>query len=139
MPDRENPNRSFFTVTGSAVFAFRALLIGIGLSTGIGVTFALSNRPAFVASFPRAASPGVYGAFFVVAAFGIVALIGLWGWRRWALTLYAVVALATLAIDRLARAPAAHEAAVVTGATAIFLLAYINRERFRSEVRPAGR
>ena len=131
MATKDRHNHHFLTFSGSPVFMFRTLVVGIMLSTGIGVTYAILNRSAFVESFPGAATPTLYGAFLVVAAMGLVALIGLWGWRRWALVLYALVAVASLALDRLAGAPLIHELAVLTGAAAVFSLAYLNRRHFR--------
>lgn len=120
------------------VFAFRALLIGIALSTGVGVTFAVGQRPVFVEAFPGASSPVLYGSFLFVAAAGCVALAGLWYWRRWALWLYAVLAVAGVVLDIVARAPTAHQLTVVTAAVVVLGLAYLNRDRFRpgSEILP---
>lgn len=124
-------HRRFWSLSGSPVLVFRFVLAGIMLSTGVGVTYALVNRSAFHTSFPGAATLGVYVAFLIVGATGFVALVGLWYWRRWATVLYGVLAVATVLLDAVARAPLAHEVAVVVGAVTVFTLVYLNRERFR--------
>jgi hypothetical protein len=135
MVANDSPKRTFLSLRGSPVLVFRVLLGAIMLSTGIGVLYALSDRPAFLESFPGAAEPQVYGGLLLVAGAGLVALIALWTWRRWGLLLYGVVVVASLALDRMAKAPPAHELTVCVAAVAVFSLAYLNRTRFASSGR----
>lgn len=132
MVSDQHPKNSFFSLRGSPVLVFRVLIVGIMLSTGIGVIYAISNRPAFVASFPGASAWPVYVGFLVTAGVGLVALLGLWAWRRWGLVLFCIQAVMSFVLDRIAGAPLAHELAVLGGAVAALSLAYINRGRFTS-------
>ncbi len=111
------------------------LLVGATLcSTMIGVGYALLRRATFVASFPRAADPGLYWSLVLTGVVGLVALAGLWGWRRWAVVLYALLAAASLTLDVVAGAPVAHQATVAVDAVLILALAWLNRARFRPGV-----
>ncbi len=135
MPTNDTPRRAFLSARGSPSFVFRVLLGAIMLSTGLGVIYAVSNRPAFLESFPGANSPLVYGALLLNAGIGLTALIGLWKWQRWGLMLYGVAVIASLVLDRIAEAPPAHEVALLVGAAAVFSLAYLNRTRFAASER----
>lgn len=130
MMTSNTPKRAFLSLRGSPVFAFRVLLGGIMVSTGIGVLYALSNRSALLESFPGAAVTRVYVGLLLVAGMGLAALFALWMWRRWGLVLYGIVVISSLVLDRMARAPFAHEVAVLVSAVAVFSLAYLNRTRF---------
>jgi hypothetical protein len=120
--------RGFWSVRASRTLAFRLALAGLAASTLIGVTFALARPAEFRAAFPGAASPAAFA--------GLVAVAGLWHWRRWAVILYGIVAAASLALDVAVRAPAVHQAAVIVAALAVLGLAYANRARFGAG--PAG-
>lgn len=124
------PEHRFLSVSSSPIFVFRVVIAGILLSTLIGISYALVNRPAFVFSFPGANAPGVYVAFLIVGVLGFVSLAGLWMWRRWALVLYASLTATSIVLDLIAGAPLAHQLAVVVGAVAVFTLAHLNRARF---------
>lgn len=124
--------RRFWSLRGFPQLVFRLLVVGLLLSTGIGVAYALVNRPAFVSSFPGAAAPVVYGALLIVAGVGLIALVGLWRWRRWALGLYAILVLASIVLDVIVRAPLAHQLTVIVSAVVLFTLAFLNRSRFRN-------
>lgn len=128
--------RRFWSLSGSPVLIFRVVIAGIMLSTSIGISYALANRSAFVLSFAGARAPGVYVAFLIVGALGLISLAGLWMWKRWALVLYAILTAASIVLDLLAGAPLAHQLAVIVGAAAVFTLAYLNRGRFRSGLPP---
>lgn len=56
MVANDSPKRGFLTLRGSPALVFRVLLVGIMLSTGVGVRYALSNRSALQESFPGAAA-----------------------------------------------------------------------------------
>lgn len=124
------PRRAFWSAKASPRSAFRVVLAGLMASTAVGVVFAVTQRPRFVAAFPGAERLPVYAGLLTVAAVGLVALVGLWSCRRWAVALYAGAAIASLALDVAARAPALHQAAVLIGATAVLSLAYANRRSF---------
>ena len=130
-----SPKRAFLSLRGSPAFIFRILLGAIILSTAMGVVYAVTNRSAFLQSFPGAASPGAYAGLLLIAVLGVVALIALWSWRRWGLVLYGFVVIGSLALDRMARAPLAHEVTVCVAAVAVFSLAYLNRTRFAASER----
>jgi hypothetical protein len=128
--------RGFWSVRASRTLAFRLALAGLAASTLIGVTFALARPAEFRAAFPGAASPAAFAGLLAVGGAGLVAVAGLWHWRRWAVILYGIVAAASLALDVAVRAPAVHQAAVIVAALAVLGLAYANRARFGAG--PAG-
>jgi hypothetical protein len=116
----------------SPVLLFRVVLAAMMLSTLVGVWFAGTNRPAFQAAFPGAARTAVYVGLLGTGGVGLVALAGLWRWRRWALVLYGFVAVVGIVLDLLAAAPILHQITVVAGALIVFTLAYANRRQFRA-------
>lgn len=126
------PQHGFWSLRTSPVVAFRLVLAGLVAATLIGVTFALARPVEFRAVFPGAAGPTAYWALVTVGGVGLVALAGLWRWRRWALWLYGIGAAASIGLDVVVHAPAVHQVAVGVGATAVFGLAYANRARFRA-------
>lgn len=132
MASDNRPELPFWSLRGSPLIIFRVVIAGIMLSTLIGISYAMVNRSDFVSSFPGADAPAIYSAFLVVGGLGFISLVGLWVWRRWALVLYAILAIASVILDLSAGAPLAHQLAVITGAAAVFTLAYLNRGRFRS-------
>ncbi len=129
--------RGFWSLRVSPVLAFRLVLAGLALSTLIGVTFALTRPAEFRAIFPDATAPGPYWALVLVGGIGLLAVAGLWGWQRWAVWLYGVGTAASIGLDVLVRAPIAHQAAVIVGASVVFGLAYANRARFGAGGRAA--
>jgi MFS superfamily sulfate permease-like transporter len=136
MASESRPERVFWSLSGSPTLIFRVLIVGIMLSTSIGILYALMDRASFVSSFPGAAALTIYMGFLIVAGLGIVSLVGLWMWKRWALALYAILTTASVVLDLLAGAPFAHQLAVIVGAAAVFALAYLNRHRFRGSQPP---
>lgn len=124
------PQADFWSVKTSPLLVFRVLLAALMLSTGIGVWFATAQRARFEVAFPGTVSLPVYAGLLTVGVAGLVALIGMWRWRRWAVILYAVGAVAGIALDVLARAPRAHQATVVIAAVAVLTLVALNRQRF---------
>lgn len=112
------------------LFAFRAWMIALVLSSLIGVTFALVDRPSFVEIFPGAAAPSLYYAFLAAAGMALVAIAGMMLWRGWAVVLYVVFLVIAFALDRMAGAPLAHEVALISGGTLLLVLAYLNRAGF---------
>ncbi len=131
MPAQPPGGSRFLSLRGSAAFAFRAVVVGLMLSTMFGVTYALSKRPSLLASFPGAATPWVYRGLLLVGVTGLVALVWLLRWRRWALVLYGILTVASAVLDWFAAAPRAHQMTVVVSGAAVFALAYVNRRRFR--------
>ena len=115
----------------SARLVFRVLVGATMCSTTIGVAYALLRRPLFVASFPGAADGRVYWALVLTGMAGLVALAGLWRWRRWAVALYGVLAVVSLALDVVGKAPVAHQVTVVGSAGLMLALARANRALFR--------
>ena len=111
-------------------FVFRSVLLAVGASTVNGVTFALARKPDFLGAFPGA-TPGVFGLLLAAAAGGLLSLIGLWLWQRWALWLFMGLGLAVIPLDLLARAPRLHMAAATLSTLLILGLAYPVRARFR--------
>lgn len=128
----------FWSPPGSPILAFRVVVAALMASTAFGVWYGAANRGAIVSAFPGAANSMVYAGLLGTGGAGLVALAGLWRWRRWAVALYGIVALAGVVLDVLARAPALHQATVVTAAVLLFLLVYLNRQRFRNPSGTAG-
>ena len=97
----------------------------------MGLWYAVTQRDAFQAGFPGAANSVVYAGLLTVGALGLVALVGLWQWRRWAVGLYGVLAVSSLLLDVAAEAPMLHQTTVAVGAVVVFGLVYLNRMWFR--------
>lgn len=112
------------------VVAFRGLLLALVVSTTFGVGSALRDRAGFVASFPGAARDPVFYLLVATGLLGLVAVLGLWRWRRWAVVLFLAVTVASFSLDVIARAPALHQVAVLTVGLLVGSLAYTNRRRF---------
>lgn len=109
---------------------FRVVLVALVTSTSAGLWYAIGNRPAFEIAFPGAGAAGVYGSLLGVGALSLVALVGLWFWRPWAMVLYGVLAAASVVLDVLADAPVLHQVTVVLATCVVFALAYLNRHAF---------
>ncbi len=108
----------------------RAVVAALFASTCMALWIAIGRRTDFLAAFPGAEQPTVYNAFVAVAIVGLIALIGLWRWRPWAIALYGISGGFAVALDIIARAPLAHRLTVATMAVLVLLLAYANRRRF---------
>ncbi len=109
---------------------FRVLLAALFVSTSVGLWYATAHRPVFQMGFPGSARPGVYVALLATGVAGIVAVCGLWLWRRWAVVLYACVAAVSIGLDVVAHAPRAHQVTVLVGVAAVLWSVYLHRERF---------
>lgn len=95
------------------------------------MTSALRDRAGFVASFPGASNDAVFGLFIGTATLGLIAVAGLWAWRRWAAFMFVAVTAASLSLDVVASAPVVHQVAVASIGAMIVFAAYLNRARFR--------
>jgi hypothetical protein len=111
------------------VVVFRVVLVIVVASTLNAVRIALTQREEFLAVFPGAAGWPL-AAMAIVAAVGIVGKVGLWFWRRWAISLTVVTGMATIALDVIARAPVPHQVTVVIMTSAMLGLAWKLRGRF---------
>jgi hypothetical protein len=110
---------------------FRVLLAALFLSTGVGLWYATAHRPDFQLAFPGSRRGVVYVALLLTGGTGMVAVCGLWFWRRWAVVTYGCVAAASLALDVVAEAPFMHQLTVAVSTACVFWLIYLNRARFR--------
>lgn len=124
------PQRAFLSAGGSPVVVLRLVVVGIIMSTSLGVVYAIGNRSAFVSSFPGAESTVIYVGFLTVGVAGVIALMNLLRWKSWALWLYVAQTLASIGLDVIAHAPMLHHVAVIAGATVVFGLVSLNRRRF---------
>lgn len=115
---------------GAAAIALRTVAALLMLSTGFGLWRMATDREAIVARFPGAEG-ALYWSLFASGVFGLVAAAGIIALRRWGLWLYALVVVAMLVLDESARAPRAHQAAVLAGAAAIGACAWWARASFR--------
>lgn len=117
--------------------ALRRLCLGgwlaaMALSTANALRIVLTDWPGFSAAFPGAASP-----FGHVLAIGLpiallVALVGLWRWRRWGLWLLGAACVGTLLLDVLADGPRLHLATAIVATAVSTLLLWWNRDGYRS-------
>lgn len=116
-----------------AAVLLRIVLAALSLSTCAGLWFAVTNRPEFEAAFPGAADGRIYAGLLLLGGLGLVAVVGLWRWRRWAVVLYGLVVLADLVMDVLADAPVVHQGTVLVGGLLVGSLLFLNRARFAAD------
>ncbi|TXH72714.1 MAG: hypothetical protein E6Q88_05955 [Lysobacteraceae bacterium] len=90
----------------------------------------LSEWSSFVDAFPGAASATGHAIAIALPCALLFGLIGLWFWRRWAVWWLAVVTLATIAFDLVARGPLMHVCAALGSAVLMACAIYANRRRF---------
>lgn len=126
------PRPAILSPSVSWPLILRVLLGALFVSTGVGLWYAISRRVAFQLAFPGSVHELVYVALLITGATGLIAIAGLWLWRRWAVILYVGVAVASLCLDVVAEAPLAHRVTVVVSAVSVFLLVYLSWDRFRS-------
>jgi len=103
----------------------------MALSTLNGIRVAVTRREALQVAFPGTADPYLYGIMLAMAVVGLLALLGMWRWRRWGVMLYTAGAIVLIVLDVIVRAPTLHPVTVVAGALVILGLAFLNRDRFR--------
>ena len=111
------------------VLAYQIILALLFCATVNAVYTAVARRALFMQFFPGATG-GVYYALLTVAFGGLLAIIGLWRWQRWAVTLFVVLGLAGMALDFAAGAPLAHKLAGACTTLLVAVMAYRLRNRF---------
>jgi hypothetical protein len=122
------------------MLCWRVWLAMMALSTLNALRIVLTEWPEFAAAFPGAASPAGRVVALLLSALLLVAIIGLWRWRRWGLYLLIVATMATLAFDLVARGPWLHVAAALASTVISAALLWWNRDRDGvSAVAPAPR
>jgi hypothetical protein len=119
---------------------FRLVLALLVLSTLNGLaTTVLTGGESFRAAFPGATG-AVFGLLVGSTGLGLVAVGGMWWWRRWGLGLFAASGVAIVVLDEIAFAPGTHQAAVIVSTLLVLALAWRVRDRFRSSAtKPDGK
>ncbi len=110
--------------------ALRLWLAVVALSTLNALRIVLADWPGFVASFPEADAAGGRPAAIALPLALLVAMWGLWRWRRWGVWLLLATTAATLAFDLLARGPWLHALAAAVSAVTTAALIFWNRGRY---------
>jgi hypothetical protein len=108
----------------------RLWLAAIALSTLDALWIVLGDWPGFVASFPRVDAAGGRAVAIALPLLLLVAIFGLWRWRRWGVRLLIVATAATLAFDLFARGPWLHMLAAVVSTAVSAGLVLWNRNRY---------
>lgn len=111
------------------IILWRISLVLLCCATANALFTATVLRQLFAEFFPGAIGE-VYFGLVAVACLGLVAIAGLWQWRRWAMVLFIVLGVAGFVLDILASAPVAHKIASASATLLVAGLAYLLRDRF---------
>src|SRR5689334_9764658 len=98
--------------------------------TSVALATALARREMFFALFPRA-TPAIYGAQLACAGVLLIAIVGLWMWRRWAFVLAVGMTPVVVVLDMIAGGPLRHMVAGSISGLLIWLLGRPLWARFR--------
>jgi hypothetical protein len=112
------------------VLCWRVWLAMMAVSTLNALRIVLTEWPAFAVAFPGAASPAGRAVALLLPALLLIAVVGLWRWRRWGLCLLIAATVATLAFDLAARGPWLHLAAALASTAISAALLWWNRDRY---------
>lgn len=114
------------------IVCLRLWLVAMALSTLNALRIVLTDWPGFARSFPGAEGPVGRELAMVLPLLLLIALAGLWRWRRWALQLLVIATVATLGFDAIARGPRLHMIAAAVSLAISAALLWWNRDGFAS-------
>jgi len=108
----------------------RFWLAAMALSTLSALRVVLADWSAFVVAFPGAQSQPGHIVAVALPILLLIAIVGIWYWRRWGLWLLVIATIATLAFDAIAHGPWLHALAAAVASLITVLLLWWNLSRF---------